>query len=77
MEYHIGDRVFTDWNTAAGFALSLAAAGKDVALDVVIYTESDALAFGGDDALERYRQDSEASVFERLEIRAHSVGSVA
>ena len=71
------ERIFKTWDEAAGFALSLACSGRNVNLDVLVYGESGARFWGGDDALEQYREDPEASVFERIEIRANPMGRVA
>jgi len=70
------ERVFKSFDEAAGFAVSLAASGRDTNLDVLIWSEKGARAYGGDDAVEQYREDPEASVFERLEIRVNPVGRV-
>ena len=70
-------RTFKDFDEAAGFAVSMAASGRDdVNLDVLIWSRAGARAYGGDDAVEQYDEDPEASVFERLEIRVNPVGRV-
>lgn len=72
------ERSFKSFDEAAGFALAVAISGKEnVHLDVVIWSEAGAFAYGGDDALETYREDPEASVHERFEIKANSQGRVA
>jgi hypothetical protein len=70
------ERIFKTWDEAAGFALSLACSGRTVNLDVLIWGESGARFWGGDDAVEQYREDPEASVFERIEIKADPMGRV-
>jgi hypothetical protein len=70
-------RIFDTFDAAAGFAVSLAASGRTVALDVLIWSEAAARAWGGDDAVESYREDPDASVFERIEITANPVGRIA
>ena len=83
LEFHVDDcagepRVFVSFGEAAGFALAIATSnGKTVTLDVVAWTEAAARAWGGDDAAESYREDPDASVFERIEVRANSLGRVA
>lgn len=62
---------------AAADALQHAIANGSATLDVVIWSEEGARWFGGDDAVEQYREDPEASVFERLEISANSLGRIA
>jgi len=47
-----------------------------VNLDVLVWNEEGAEWYGGDDAVERYREDPEASVFERFEIKVNPVGMV-
>lgn len=71
------ERIFKTFDEAAGFAVSLAASGRTVDLDVLIWSVAGARAYGGDDAVELYNEDPEASVFERLEITVNSVGRVA
>jgi len=75
--YDGNERVFKTFDEAAGFAVSVAASGKeDVAIDVLIWSENGARAYAGDDGIEMYLEDPEASVFERLEIKVNSVGRV-
>lgn len=71
------ERVFRTWDEAAGFALALAASGKpDVALNVLVWSEAGARAYAGDDGVEQYREDPEASVFERILVNASDQGHV-
>ena len=82
VEYAVDDasgqqRTFRTFDDAAGFAVAVAASGKpDVNLDVLIWSKAGARFYGGDDAVEQYKEDPEASVFERLEIRVNYVGRV-
>ncbi len=69
-------RTFHNFDEAAGFALSLAVSGRTVEMDVLIYSAAGARAWGGEDAVEEYREDPEASVFERIEITANSLGRI-
>ena len=71
-------KVFDSFDEAAGYALAHSAAtgGYPVNLDVLVYSESAAYAYGGDDAVEQYREDPEASVFDRIEISIKVIGRV-
>jgi len=70
------ERTFKVFDEAAGFAISLAVSGRDVDLDVLIWSEEGAEWYGGDDAVEQYNEDPEASVFERFEIKVNAVGRI-
>jgi hypothetical protein len=81
VEYAVEDasgqeRVFKSFDEAAGFALSIGASRGHAALDVLVWSRAGARWYGGDDAVERYDEDPEASVFERFEIRVNPVESV-
>jgi hypothetical protein len=70
-------RTFKSFDAAAGFALAIALSGKEhVYLDVLIWSESGAKAYAGDAGVEQYREDPDASVFERYEIKANDTGRV-
>lgn len=71
-----GERIFNTFDEAAAFALSLAISRGDATLDVLIYSEDGAEWYGGDDAVDRYNEDPEASVFERIEIEVNNAGMV-
>jgi hypothetical protein len=83
IRYHVDDasgreRVFSTFESAASFAVVVAAMkGETVYLDVVVWSEQGARCYGGDDAVNSYREDPEASVFERYEIRVEPKGRVA
>ena len=68
--------VFENFGKAAEHALSLSLSGRAVTLDVVIWSNEGAREYGGDDAVERYLEDPDASVFERYEISANCLGRV-
>lgn len=72
------ERTFKTFDEAAGFAVSLAASGQPstVNLDVLVWSEDGAEWYGGSDAVDRYNEDPEASVFDRLEITVNYVGRV-
>jgi hypothetical protein len=81
VEYAVDDasgeeRIFKSVDAASAFAISVAIATGYSTIDVLVYSEDGAAWYGGDDAFDRYNDDPEASVFERLEIRVNVVGSV-
>lgn len=82
VEYAVDDasgqqRTFKTFDEAAGFALAIAVSGRpDVYLDVLIWTRAGARWYGGDDAVEQYDEDPDASVFERFEISVNAMGRV-
>jgi hypothetical protein len=75
-------RTFKKFDEAAGFAISVAATlettgdrGTSV-LDVLVWSRAGAKWYGGDDAVEQYDEDPEASVFQRFEIKVTAQGRV-
>ena len=81
VEYAVEDgggheRIFKTFEEAAGFAVGMATSTGESNLDVLIFDEEGAAFYGGDDAVEQYNEDPEASVFERFEIRVNAVGRV-
>jgi hypothetical protein len=83
VEYAVDDaggkeRIFKTFDEAAGFAVAVALSGRErVNLDVLIHDKKGAKFYGGDDAVEQYNEDPDASVFERFEIRVNPVGRVS
>jgi hypothetical protein len=82
VEYAVDDasgdeRIFGSWDEAAGFALSIAAMRGQSTVDVLVYSEAGARFSGGDDAVEEYLEDPEASVFRRIEVSVNDQGRVA
>ncbi len=81
VEYAVGteksERVHASFDEALTYAFSAALAAGSVTLDVLVYSEEGAEAFGGDDAVEEYREDPDASVFRRFEISVNDAGRVA
>jgi hypothetical protein len=70
-------RLFKTFDEAAGFAVALAASdGRPRNIDVLIYNARGAAWYGGDDAVEAYEEDPDASIFERIEIRADAIGRI-
>ena len=69
--------VYRTFDEAAGIAVARASAtGDKVNIDVVIWSESGARAYAGDEGVEMYREDPEASVFERIVVKADHVGRI-
>lgn len=54
-----------------------ASSGRPVFIDVVIYSKVGAKAWGGDAAVEVYEDDPDASVHERIVVRADDQGRIA
>ena len=83
VEYAVDDfsgneRIFKKFDEAAGFAIAKAASrGEDVNLDVLVWSRAGAKWYQGDDGAEVYDEDPDASVFERIIVRANSIGRVA
>lgn len=68
---------FHNFDKAAGQAVRMAASGSKVHLNVLIHSESAAYAWGGEDAAARYREDPDASVSQRIIVKADDQGRVA
>jgi hypothetical protein len=71
------ERIFKTWDEAAGFALVIAMGRGESSLDVLVYSEEGARWAQGDEGVDQYREDPDASVFERYEIKVNAVGRVA
>lgn len=76
VEYHVEDKVFSDPKDAFVAVCNECIAHGSARLDVVIWSKAGAKAFGGDDAVEQYKDDPDASVFERFEFKCNAVGRV-
>lgn len=82
VQFHVddaggGERVFDTWDEATGFATAIAGSGKPkVYVDVIVWSEAGARWWGGDDAVEQYREDPDASVFNRYEVKIDDQGRV-
>lgn len=84
VEYRVNDasgkpRYFKSSNEAAGFAVSIAMAhGQDVNIDVLVHSPAGARWYrGSSDGVDEYNEDPEASVFDRIVVRAESVGRIS
>lgn len=72
-----GHPPYDTFTEAAGQAVSSAVIrGKDVFLDVVVHSRAGARWWRGEDGVDDYDEDPEASVFERIRIRADDQGRV-
>ena len=81
VEYHVDlngkTEVRKKFDEAAALAFAAAASRGEATLDVVIWSKAGARFYGGDDAVEQYEEDPEASVFERYEIKVNALGRIA
>ena len=84
VEYMVNDasdrpRYFKSSNEASGFAVSLAMSrGQDVNIDVLVHSPAGARWYrGSSDGVDEYNEDPEASVFDRIVVRAESVGRIS
>lgn len=71
------EHVFKTWDEAAVFAVSMAASTGSADLDVLIYSTFGEKFYGGSDAVDQYKEDPEASVFERFNITVKNAGRVS
>jgi hypothetical protein len=71
-------RTFKSFDEACGLAVAIAAStGREVEVNVLTWTKAAAKAYAGDHGVEVYEEDPEASVHDRIVIRAESQGRVA
>ena len=76
------ERIFKTFNEAAGFAITMSGSGSsreergESHIDVLIHSVSGARWWGGDYAVEEYKSDPDASVSDRITVRAEHVGRV-
>jgi hypothetical protein len=84
LEFHVSEatapkteKVLKDFGEACAYAISrCVSGGVTMLVDVVTWTKAAARAWGGDEAVERYEEDPDASVHERIVIKADSQGPV-
>jgi len=80
LEFHVsaGEKttVHDKWAFACQQADSASRGGEKAVIDIVTWSRAGAKAWAGDYGGELYDEDPEASVFERFEVRAHSVGKI-
>lgn len=84
LEFAVDDRdgkehIYTKFSEAlhAACKQSLARGGEAVNVDVLAWSEADARRWAGDDGVESYREDPDASVFDRIVVKAESRGRIA
>lgn len=69
---------FKDWAEAAAVAVAMAAtSGGEAVIDVIVHSVEGAQHWLGGHGAEMYREDPEASVFQRISIRAEDKGRIA
>jgi hypothetical protein len=72
------EKMHRSFEEAAGTAIAMAAStGQEVYLDVLIYSKAGARWWGGDTAVEMYEEDPEASISQRVIVRAEDEGRIA
>lgn len=74
------EKVFKTPGDAAAFAvaLSMSRGGDPVNIDVLVYSAAGARAYlGSSDGAKQYAEDPDASVFDRIVVRAESTGRVS
>lgn len=72
------ERSFDRFNEAAGYAVVLAASdGRTHNVDVLIYSAAGAKWWGGAEAVEQYREDPDASISDRIKVKAEATGRIA
>lgn len=84
LEFHVAAgeakaRVHKTWKEAAADAVQMSASrgGEQAVVDVIAWSRAATKAWAGSYGVELYDEDPDASVFERFEVRARSVGRVA
>jgi|HubBroStandDraft_5_1064220.scaffolds.fasta_scaffold1095510_2 hypothetical protein len=71
-------RTFKKFDEACALAVAVSAStGHEVNLDVLAWSRAAARAYGGDAGAEQYDEDPEASVHDRIVIKADSQGRVS
>lgn len=81
VEYSVEDesgkeRIYRTMSAAQQAAMEVAMTIGGATLDVLIWSDKGAEWYGGPDAVERYDEDPEASVFERYEIKVNFEGMI-
>lgn len=72
------EKIFRSFDEAAGFVVVMAVSdGKWHNINVLISSRSGANWWGGDDAVEEYDADPDASVSDRIVVKAESHGRIA
>jgi len=77
VEYVVGNSPTDDFDEAAALAVVRSLSnGEPATIDVLVFSRAGAKFYGGDDAIAQYREDPDASVFERIVVQAQSLGRV-
>jgi len=81
VEYHVerpdGETDIYEYaGDAAGHAIALAMGGKPATIDVVVWSQAGARHYLGDEGVDQYREDPEASVFDHIVVKAESLGRI-
>lgn len=85
LEFHVGpdgihtpQKICKTFKDAAQYAISMSVGtGQPMTIDVVTWTRAAAKAWGGDSAVEVFNEDPDASIHERIIIKAESEGRIA
>lgn len=70
------ERAYPTFDGALSYAFSVALSVGKTNIDVLVYSEDGAEAFGGHDAVLEYREDPDASIFRRFEIESRDLGRI-
>lgn len=68
---------FTSADKAMAKAFVLAVTGREVILDVLVFSRAGAKAWAGDTGAESYAEDPDATVFERYRVSVSFEGRIA
>jgi hypothetical protein len=68
---------FKTFDQAASLAVSIAASGRPCNIDVLVYSKAGARFVAGDEGVEEYNEDPDASVFQRLVVSVDVQGRIA
>ena len=83
LEFHVkmhggSTRVFASFAEAVEMAvINSIGDGTPVDVDVIAWSRKAARAFGGDDGVETYNEDPDASIHKRITITAEDLGRIA
>lgn len=77
VEYVVGEGATDNFDEAIALAaVRSLSRGQPEPVDVLIWSRAGAKFYGGDDAVAMYKEDPDASVFERIVIQAESLGRI-
>jgi hypothetical protein len=75
-KHDMSELVYDTFDEAAADAVEKAISLGESYLDVLVYSVEGAWFLGDNAAVDQYNEDREASVFERIELKANVVGRV-